>query len=138
VSKDSTQSNPEHLANRVEVAGFSGTFVDLVWIFVFRFFFCYEQSPDVTQDGSRAELTATSRAPCKKIYDGRGDAARLSRDHSGFVYVDFGTRKMTSRCDARAMIKPSGRRDFHAPFRGEINLSRLNLHRSLRVRSFFG
>lgn len=33
------QSNPEHLANRVEVAGLFWHFVDLVWIFVFPIFY---------------------------------------------------------------------------------------------------
>lgn len=33
------QSNPEHLANRVEVAGLFWHFVDLVWIFVFPVFY---------------------------------------------------------------------------------------------------
>ena len=32
--------NPEHLANRVEVAGLFWHFVDLVWIFVSRSFTC--------------------------------------------------------------------------------------------------
>jgi len=31
--------NPEHLANRVEVAGLFWHFVDLVWIFVFPLFY---------------------------------------------------------------------------------------------------
>ena len=33
------QQNPEHLANRVEVAGLFWHFVDLVWIFVFPLFY---------------------------------------------------------------------------------------------------
>lgn len=33
------RSNPEHLANRVEVAGLFWHFVDLVWIFVFPLFY---------------------------------------------------------------------------------------------------
>ena len=33
------QRNPEHLANRVEVAGLFWHFVDLVWIFVFPLFY---------------------------------------------------------------------------------------------------
>jgi cytochrome c oxidase subunit 3 len=33
------QSNPEHLANRVEIAGLFWHFVDLVWIFVFPIFY---------------------------------------------------------------------------------------------------
>jgi len=33
------KSNPEHLANRVEVAGLFWHFVDLVWIFVFPLFY---------------------------------------------------------------------------------------------------
>jgi cytochrome c oxidase subunit 3 len=32
-------SNPEHLANRVEIAGLFWHFVDLVWIFVFPIFY---------------------------------------------------------------------------------------------------
>jgi len=40
VSKKLYQRNPEHLANRVEVAGLFWHFVDLIWIFVFRFFIC--------------------------------------------------------------------------------------------------
>lgn len=39
VSKRLYQSNPEHLANRVEVAGLFWHFVDLVWIFVFPLFY---------------------------------------------------------------------------------------------------
>ena len=35
----STSENPEHLANRVEVAGLFWHFVDLVWIFVFPLFY---------------------------------------------------------------------------------------------------
>ena len=31
--------NPEHLANRIEVAGLFWHFVDLVWIFVFPLFY---------------------------------------------------------------------------------------------------
>ena len=31
--------NPEHMANRVEVAGLFWHFVDLVWIFVFPIFY---------------------------------------------------------------------------------------------------
>jgi cytochrome c oxidase subunit 3 len=33
------KSNPEHLANRVEIAGLFWHFVDLVWIFVFPIFY---------------------------------------------------------------------------------------------------
>ena len=33
------RQNPEHLANRVEVAGLFWHFVDLVWIFVFPLFY---------------------------------------------------------------------------------------------------
>jgi hypothetical protein len=33
------QTNPEHLANRVEVSGLFWHFVDLVWIFVFPIFY---------------------------------------------------------------------------------------------------
>ena len=33
------KKNPEHLANRVEVAGLFWHFVDLVWIFVFPIFY---------------------------------------------------------------------------------------------------
>ena len=39
VSKKLYQQNPEHLANRVEVAGLFWHFVDLVWIFVFPLFY---------------------------------------------------------------------------------------------------
>ena len=39
VSKRLYQRNPEHLANRVEVAGLFWHFVDLVWIFVFPLFY---------------------------------------------------------------------------------------------------
>jgi cytochrome c oxidase subunit III len=39
VSKKIYQRNPEHLANRVEVAGLFWHFVDLVWIFVFPLFY---------------------------------------------------------------------------------------------------
>ena len=39
VSKHVYQRNPEHLANRVEVAGLFWHFVDLVWIFVFPLFY---------------------------------------------------------------------------------------------------
>ena len=39
VSKKLYQRNPEHLANRVEVAGLFWHFVDLVWIFVFPLFY---------------------------------------------------------------------------------------------------
>lgn len=39
VSKRLYQSNPEHLANRVEVAGLFWHFVDLIWIFVFPLFY---------------------------------------------------------------------------------------------------
>ena len=39
VSKRVYQRNPEHLANRVEVAGLFWHFVDLVWIFVFPLFY---------------------------------------------------------------------------------------------------
>jgi cytochrome c oxidase subunit 3 len=39
ISKKLYQSNPEHLANRVEVAGLFWHFVDLVWIFVFPLFY---------------------------------------------------------------------------------------------------
>ncbi len=33
------KQNPEHLANRIEVAGLFWHFVDLVWIFVFPLFY---------------------------------------------------------------------------------------------------
>ena len=33
------KQNPEHLANRVEVAGLFWHFVDLIWIFVFPLFY---------------------------------------------------------------------------------------------------
>jgi len=33
------RKNPEHMANRVEVAGLFWHFVDLVWIFVFPLFY---------------------------------------------------------------------------------------------------
>jgi cytochrome c oxidase subunit 3 len=39
VSKKVYQRNPEHLANRVEVAGLFWHFVDLIWIFVFPLFY---------------------------------------------------------------------------------------------------
>jgi cytochrome c oxidase subunit 3 len=39
ISKKLYQRNPEHLANRVEVAGLFWHFVDLVWIFVFPLFY---------------------------------------------------------------------------------------------------
>src|SRR5437868_5402364 len=39
VSKRLYKRNPEHLANRVEVAGLFWHFVDLVWIFVFPLFY---------------------------------------------------------------------------------------------------
>jgi cytochrome c oxidase subunit 3 len=39
VSKKVYERNPEHLANRVEVAGLFWHFVDLVWIFVFPLFY---------------------------------------------------------------------------------------------------
>jgi len=39
VSKKLYQRNPEHLANRVEVAGLFWHFVDLIWIFVFPLFY---------------------------------------------------------------------------------------------------
>jgi len=39
VSKKVYKRNPEHLANRVEVAGLFWHFVDLVWIFVFPLFY---------------------------------------------------------------------------------------------------
>ncbi|HVF71698.1 MAG TPA: cytochrome c oxidase subunit 3 [Chthoniobacterales bacterium] len=39
VSKKLYKRNPEHLANRVEVAGLFWHFVDLVWIFVFPLFY---------------------------------------------------------------------------------------------------
>jgi cytochrome c oxidase subunit 3 len=39
VSKRLYQHNPEHLANRVEVAGLFWHFVDLIWIFVFPLFY---------------------------------------------------------------------------------------------------
>jgi cytochrome c oxidase subunit 3 len=39
VSKKIYQTNPEHLANRVEVSGLFWHFVDLIWIFVFPLFY---------------------------------------------------------------------------------------------------
>ena len=39
LASDVYQRNPEHLANRVEVAGLFWHFVDLVWIFVFPLFY---------------------------------------------------------------------------------------------------
>jgi len=39
LSKKLYQRNPEHLANRVEVAGLFWHFVDLIWIFVFPLFY---------------------------------------------------------------------------------------------------
>jgi len=39
VSTKLYRQNPEHLANRVEVAGLFWHFVDLVWIFVFPIFY---------------------------------------------------------------------------------------------------
>jgi len=60
-----------------------------------RFFICYEQSPDVTQDAHEQEHYAHEVAHhVKKIYDGRATLLVFTGITVALSYFDFGTRKM--------------------------------------------